>query len=53
MNHTETILNGIKQAIQDGKATDINLREASSLVLAAMLFLTPPLLRYAMPTRSA
>jgi HK97 family phage major capsid protein len=31
MNHTETILNGIKQAIQDGKATDINLREASSL----------------------
>ena len=31
MNHTETILNGIKQAMQDGKATDINLREASSL----------------------
>lgn len=31
MNHTETILNGIKQAMQDGKATNIDLREASSL----------------------
>jgi HK97 family phage major capsid protein len=31
MTQTQTILNGIKQAIQDGKATDINLREASSL----------------------
>ncbi len=31
MNHTETILSGIKQAIHDGKATNIDLREASSL----------------------